>query len=195
MRKMKANPRLVFFVILSIVVTSSSLGSDPATQRGSTIAVIDMARILREHLRLQQGLAKLEEERKEHEAYERQQRRDLAAQIEELDAIEGNSRKHICRRRQVETAMAELESSSKRRQAALADRSAQLHYKAYCEVREWVKEFAERHRIDLVLNYDSSDTDSENQEEIMQRLQDPVIHNSRLNITGLWGAPVTRGEP
>jgi Skp family chaperone for outer membrane proteins len=185
MRKLKANARLALIVILSIVVTADLFGGDPATRRGTSVAVIDMARLLRNHPIVKQAAAELQKQRCEHEANVDQQRRDLAAQIEELDASRGDSSEHTLRRRQIQAAMAELESSSERTQAAFAERNAQAHYKAYREVQERVNQFALQHRIDLVLNCDSSETDPKDPDEIMRRLQERVVFQSRLDITEL----------
>jgi Skp family chaperone for outer membrane proteins len=185
MRKLKATLRLVLIVIWSIVVTSDSFGSDPATNRGTSVAVVDMAKLLRNHPIVKDASAELQKQRREHEANVDRQRRELDAQFEELDAIESDSPEHTLRRRQIQDALAELESSDERSQVAFAERSAQAHYKAYREVQERVKQFALQHRIDLVLNYDSSDADPEDPEEIMRRLQDRVVYQSRLDITEL----------
>lgn len=128
-------------VYLSIFISFWAYGAAEAGKYQTSIAVIDMAKVLREHPRLQQGLADLKREMNE----------------------QGNV--------------------SQQQEAEYSKRAARLYHQAHKEIRVRVEEFAERNGIDLVLDFDSSNVDIDDPEEIMQRLTDRVVYQARLNIT------------
>jgi len=170
-------------VVFSIVAESSSFGSDPTISSGTRVAVIDMARVLREHASLKLRLMKLDVERKEHEASVEQQRCDLVSQIAELDDLDVDLPEYRRQHQEIEAARSELEASHDRKQQEFAERSARLHYDAYREICDQVKNFAERNKIDLVLNYDSADVEPTDAADVVREFQGKVVYQQRLDIS------------
>lgn len=129
------------FLLLSIFIAVLPCDAAEGEKYRTSVAVIDMAKVLREHPRLQHALASLNKEMDEH---------------------------------------GDLMQPQK---AEFAKRKAKLYRQAHNEIRVRVEEFAQRHKIDLVLNFDSSDVEGDDPERIMNRLTDQVVYQARLNIT------------
>jgi Skp family chaperone for outer membrane proteins len=142
-----------------------------------------MAKALRNHVRLKTILANLEEQKREHAGRIEQQRRDLAAETAALEQLAASSPQRLRRQKEIDVAASQLELLEERKQAEFAKQAATAHYLAHSEIRECVKRFSQRHALDLVLNYDSSDVDADNPDEIMRRLDDRVVYQSRIDIT------------
>jgi Skp family chaperone for outer membrane proteins len=179
------------FLLLSASLTSAQ---GQTGRRGTSVAVIDMAKVLREHLRLNSAMAELKKQQTEHEASTKKRREELEERTTQLKQFAPDSSERRRREREIEKERTELERSIERSSEEFSKRTAKLHYDAYREIRAEAENFAQLNRIDLVLNFDSSELSAENPEELKRRLQDLVVYQGRLNITEMVIARVNAGN-
>jgi Skp family chaperone for outer membrane proteins len=170
---------------------------------GTSVAVIDIPEIYKNHVRFKQAMDNIKKNVAEFEGYVRAEQTKITNLRDRLKEFNVGSADY----KQVEEQMARLSSdlqvkmTFKRKE--FMEEEARAYYDAYKEIEYHVRDFAQRNRVGLVLRFSQSDMDPQKLETIRQGVNRAVVYQDRLNITDIItqklnqgsAPPVTVGQP
>lgn len=149
------------------------------------VVVIDIERALHEHVRLRKTLIELNEVESEFETEIQMARQKIETLREEVAQHSTGSPEYLKQEERVVKAEAELAHRIELQNLRAARDRALAYHDAYTEIQRRVAEFAGKHRIHLVINYDSSPIDKGDPAAIMDALKANVVYQESLDITEL----------
>ena len=164
--------------------TSQTVRPSSSAYQVPQVAVVDIARLEKEHNRLR---AAIEDLKKEREANLAELQRD-AGKIDrlqkQLEEFEEDSEEHRELTEKLGVAQAVL--AAKRLNFTEEDQrqEAKIYFQFHGEVTAEIRNFAQRYGIHLVIPYDSSDVGPEDsKEEILHRMKTVPLYQSKIDIT------------
>ena len=173
-------------LVLGMVATVGGANIASAQQTGGVIvAVLDLAKVFKQHPRLQTDVKTIQDEYKAFQQSVINDRKVLGQKVKQLEQLKASSPEH----RKLEAELAQKDGNMqvqvRLKQKEFQQREAQAHYRAYLEVLAAVKNICTRHNISLVLRYDSKEIDPSNGNSIMRGITRNIVYQSRLDITDL----------
>jgi outer membrane protein len=128
----------------------------------------------------------MESIKKDYEAFETQVRgveANLRKQIEQLKGMQPGSPEFKQLEQQIATTRTQVQLDINNKQKERVDEEAQIYHRANQELVAAVEQFANRHGIDLVLQYSSADIDPSKPDTVIRGLNRMVVYHNRLHIT------------
>jgi Skp family chaperone for outer membrane proteins len=148
------------------------------------IAVVDVARILKEHKGIQAQVKAVEEELASYDKQFKQQQEELKAAVELLKTLQQGSVDYAKQEEKIANADSSLRLQMNRKRKELVDAEARIYYDNYTMISDAVKLIAEHNKIDLVLRYNSEEMALENQESVIRGVMKNIVyHKDSLDIT------------
>ncbi|XZE55665.1 OmpH family outer membrane protein [Planctomycetaceae bacterium SH139] len=150
----------------------------------TVIAVVDVARILKEHKGIQAQVKAVEEELASYDKQFKQQQEELKAAVELLKTLQQGSVDYAKQEEKIANADSSLRLQMNRKRKELVDAEARIYYDNYTMISDAVKLIAEHNKIDLVLRYNSEEMALENQESVIRGVMKNIVyHKDSLDIT------------
>ena len=168
----------------SSTTSPSKPRSQPTGHSTRHVAVVDVARLEKQHTRLRAFIEDLKKQREANLA-ELQKDADKLARLEkQLQECEEGSEEHKELANKVALASAELTAKRLKFAEENERREAKIYYQFHGEVTREIKQFAHRYDINLVVPFDSSDLGPEaTKEEILDRMTTNPLYEGRIDIT------------
>lgn len=170
-----------------LVVASATVGlraqgvASPAA--GGNIAVIDIGRIFKNHVRFDRMMKELKRDVDAEETQLKKERSTIQQFAEKMQGIKPNHPDYKrldedLSRRQAEW---QLKMSSKKK--TILERETQIYYNVFQEINYEVRNFADRHGISLVLRYNSEPVDTSNPQSVRAEINKSVVYQRNIDIT------------
>ncbi len=182
---------------LAAALLACGLAASPSFGQtsGTSVAVIDVPYIFKNHLRFQQ---QIEDIKKDIDAYKEvvtQQQTQLRTETEKLNQFKPGTPDYKTVEENIARMRVNFQLESAKRQKEFMEQEAKIYFNVYKEIEAAVADFAVRNRIGLVLRYSAEEMDPAKRESIMQGINRMVIYQNRLNITDLILDTLNRGTP
>lgn len=163
------------------VLPSAALAQESAPHK---IAVVDVARILKEHPGIKAQVAEVEQDLKNYDAQLSAKRDELKQAVEKLKTFNVGTPEYS----KQEEAVAEMESKLRlemnRKRKELVDAEARIYFENYQMIADTVQKIAEHNGIDLVLRYNGEEMELEKQESVIRGVMKNIVYRSdRLDMT------------
>lgn len=170
------------FMAISLLSTSNAVGQENAAPH--KVAVIDVARVLKEHAGIQEQLKKVEQELKDFEALIKQKQNDQRMAVEQLKTLTPGSPDYASQ----EEKIAELDKNMRlevtRKRKELVEAEARVYFVNYQLITDAVRRVAEHNKIDLVLRYNGEEMSLEDKESVIRGVMKNIVyHSNRMDIT------------
>lgn len=154
-----------------------------AAPTGMNVAVIDVARVFKSHVRFNAAMNDIKTEIEQFEAQVREKQRAMKTKSEGLANYQSSAPEY----RKLEEELArmgsdmQVEVGLKKRE--FLEQEARVYYRVYKEIEQEVAVVASRHRISLVLRYNSDDMKEDDRPSVLQGVNRAVVYQSGLDIT------------
>jgi Skp family chaperone for outer membrane proteins len=160
-----------------------SNGGGAGERHGTSVAVIDIKFIFDNHQRFK---ASMDEIKKDYDAFEasvRDTETSLRKKLEELKGEQPGSEKFKRLEEDVAHTRSQVQLDIGRRQKQRVEAEAIVYHRAYKEVEEQIRKFADRYGIDLVLQFSTTEIDPAKPDTVIRGLNRQVVFQRNLNIT------------
>jgi Skp family chaperone for outer membrane proteins len=161
---------------------------------GTSVAVIDIPFVFKNHVRFKQAMDQFKASVDAFDAEMRGEQKKLAQTRDEiLERYKPNTEEF----KREEERLAKMQSDAQIKMALkkreFLEQEAKIYYNTYKEVEASVAQFADQHRIGLVLKFNGDDIDSNDGRSVMQGVNRNVIYQRNLDITEMVLKMVNRG--
>jgi Skp family chaperone for outer membrane proteins len=150
---------------------------------GTSVAVIDVAYIFKNHARFNQSMNDMKRDIEAFDAHMQEESKKLQKKQEEMQTFGPSSPQF----KKLDEDLAKMKSDfqiavqSKKRD--FLEQEAKVYFNIYREVEEAVAVFAQRHGIRLVLRFTGDDMKADDRQSILQGVNKPVVYQDHLDIT------------
>jgi Skp family chaperone for outer membrane proteins len=179
-------PKCVLFLgmLTAAVMPTREASAQGATDAPHKVAVVDVARILKEHATIQAEVKRVEQDLKDYDALLAAKKEELKKSVELLKSYQVDSPEYAAQEEKIADSESRLRLEMNRKRKELVDAEAQIYYKNYLLISDAVKRIADYHKIDLVLRYNGEEMSLENQETVIRGvMKDIVYRNERIDMT------------
>ena len=172
------------FVATTLVPALTASAQNQNTPKPTVIAVVDVARILKEHPGIKAQVEKVTSDLQNYDAQFKKEQDDLKAAVEYLKQLEPGSVDYAKQEEKIANMDSRLRLEMNRKRKEVVDAEARIYFDNYSRIAEAVKLIAEYNKIDLVLRYNSEAMELENQESVIRGVMKNVVyHKESLDIT------------
>lgn len=180
---------------LILLAASSAFAQAPARPAGTSVAVVDINFIFKNHARFNQKMEEIKGEIENFERHLRDERDKITAKTEELQKIPAGSPQY----KQLEESIASMHTTlsleTGRKRKEILENEAKVYYNAYREIEDHVALFADKYGIGLVLRFNSEEMDVTKRDSVLQGINRAVVFQRNLNITNAILEELNRETP
>jgi Skp family chaperone for outer membrane proteins len=173
--------------LTAAIVGLTALASTPASAQesgGHRIAVVDVAKVFKEHKGIRSQIEEVEKELKAFDTLVKQKREALKQAAEKLKSFKVGTPEYTAQEEQVASMESRLRLDIGRKQKELAEAEARIYYENYKKIAEGVEYLAKYYKVNLVLRYNSEDMDLEKGESVIRGVMKNIVyHDQALDMT------------
>ena len=178
---------MMFGIVASVVlpaVSAYAQGGTPSVEPPHKVAVVDVARILKEHAGIVAQRNQIEKELKDFEALVTQKQKDLRAAVEQLKTLEAGTPDYARQEEKIAEEDKNLRLEMNRKRKDLVEAEARVYYENYQMIADAVRRVAEHNKIDLVIRYSGEEMSLEDKESVIRGVMKNVVyHSNRMDLT------------
>jgi len=191
------------FVIASTLLVVFCLTLAPSNisaQQQTTVCIVDMAKVFKNHPTFNQNLAKLQQDAELLKQTVNGKKGQLIARREQLNTLDANSQQFRNEESALAQAAAKLEVDAKNQIQQLSKREADLHFQTYEQVRQIIGNYCQQRGIQIVMTYSNEEVDLADPNSIMARVNSNVVYSTpnvdltMMIIQGLAPARTANGQ-
>ena len=172
--------------ITAAIVSLTGWGSLASAQEKSAhrIAVVDVAKIFKEHPGIRAQVEKIENELKTYDGQLQGKREELKQAAEQLKTFKVGTPDYSQQEELVASMESKLRLEMARKRKELSDAEARIYYDNYQKIVAGVKFLAEYHDINLVLRYNSEEMNLEQGDSVIRGVMKNIVyHDKNLDMT------------
>lgn len=167
-----------FGILLSALTTTSS------AQTSTSVAVLDVAKVFKNHDQFTQRKEDMKNEVATFEQDIMRQKRELVARAQKLQTqFSPGSAEYRRAEKELAQTESDLRLKLQLKRKELIDREAKLYYETYQQILQVVSSLADQHRLNLVLRYDSEEIDPSDRAKVLSGVNRFVILQRQLDLT------------
>jgi Skp family chaperone for outer membrane proteins len=155
-------------------------GAKPGT---GAVAVIDIERAFKQHVRYNQEIEQLKELAKSMEVETNKEKQSIIDMEKDLPNHAAGSSERKALEEQILRRKTDFTARVKIKQQDLVEKEAKVYYFTYKEIQDEVAEYCRQTNTCLVLQYSSDKVDPNNRMSIMKAMGNPVVHQAGIDIT------------
>jgi len=175
-------------LVVSVLSGSSASGQAPAKSAaaGTKIAIVDVARILKEHAGIKSQMQRIEQELKDFDASFKAKNEELKNEVAILKDLVPGTPDYT----KQEEKIAQIESRGKlefgRRRKELIDAEAKIFHDNYQLIAQMVSSVAVTNQIGIVFRYNSEEMDLADKDSLIRGVMKNIVyHDAGLDMTPL----------
>ncbi len=172
-------------IVLALTATLGSITTVASAQdSGHRIAVVDVAKIFKEHPGIKAQVTAIEDNLKRYEEELKGKRELLQQEHEKLKSFGVGTPAYTQQEDKVATMESKLRLDMARKRKELADAEAKIYYDNYQVIQKAVADIAQASKINLVLRYNSEDMDKNKGDSVVRGvMKNIVFHDNSLDMT------------
>ncbi|MEM9646702.1 MAG: OmpH family outer membrane protein [Planctomycetota bacterium] len=165
--------------ILASATTVASAQSD-----GHRLAVVDVAKIFKEHAGIKAQVAAVENNLKQYDAELKGKRDQLKQEMEKLKTFGVGTPAYTAQEEKVASMESKLRLDMARKRKELADAEAKIYYDNYQLIAAAVADVAKYNKINMVLRYNSEGMDKEKGDSVVRGVMKNIVyHDPSMDMT------------
>lgn len=155
-----------------------------AEESGHRLAVVDVAKIFKDHPGIKSQVEKVENDLKTYDAELQVKREELKQSAEQLKTFKVGTPEYTRQEELVASLESKLRLDMARKRKELADAEARIYFDNYQRIAAGVKFLAQHYKINLVLRYNSEEMDLEKGDSVIRGVMKSIVyHDSALDMT------------
>lgn len=175
------NAAIAFGLLAASVLPTAASAQDSSPHK---IAVVDVARILKDHPGIKAQVEKVEQDLKNYDAQLSGKRDELKQAVEQLKTFNPGTPEYTDHEEKVAQMESRLRLDMNRKRKELVDAEARIYFENYQMISDTVQKIAEHNRIDLVLRYNGEEMELAKQESVIRGVMKNIVYRSdRLDMT------------
>jgi outer membrane protein len=179
-----------FLVLATVVATlltwecSLARAQAPRPAVAPTVAIIDINRIFKEHVRFKGMTEQMKVDVEAAEAQVKGENEELQRLAGSIKDYKAGTPEYKALDTDLTTRNAQLTARIRTQRTEFQQREAQMMYTVYREIVDEVKRFAEHNGINLVLRFNAEAPDASVPQEVLRELnKDVVYYNAQIDVT------------
>lgn len=202
---MSFSPRsaaLAACLVFSLAVATQLLGQAPAARpaapaasAGTSVVVIDVAFIYKNHNRFNQTMLDIKTDIEKFEAYVRKKQADFKPLGEALGTYNPSSAEYKQKEEELARMQSDLQVEVGLKRKEFLQQEARVYYRVYKEIETEVQKFSERNGIHLVLRYNRDEMKEDDRASVLQGVNRAVVFQQGRDITELVLKSLNGGAP
>lgn len=175
---------IVFGLLAASVLAPESAPAQEGSAAPHKVAVVDVARILKDHPGIKAQVQKVENDLKAYDEHLTAKREELKQAVELLKTFNVDSPEYRAQEEKIARSESTLRLEMNRKRKDLVDAEAKIYYDNYKLISETVRQIAEYNHIDLVLRFNGEEMDLDKQESVIRGVMKNIVYRSdRLDMT------------
>lgn len=155
-----------------------------AAQSTTTIAVIDIAKIFKGHVRFNQMMADIKKDIEEFDGIVKAETAKLKSMSEALASYKTGSLEYKTKEEEIARMSSDLQVKVGLKKKELLEQEARVYYNVYRELETTVARFAQANRITMVLRFNSEEMKEEDRNSVLQGVNRAVVYyHPNLDVT------------
>jgi Skp family chaperone for outer membrane proteins len=150
---------------------------------GTSVAVIDVAYIFKNHARFNQSMSDMKRDIEAFDAHMQEESKKLQKKQEEMQAFGPSSPQFKKLDEELAKMKSDFQITVQSKKRDFLEQEAKVYYNIYREVEEAVIVFAQRHGIRLVLRFTGDEMKPDDRASVLQGVNKPVLYQDHLDIT------------
>lgn len=171
----------------TVAVVGLAVPTLPVTAQesgGHRVAVVDVAKIFKEHPKIRAEVEKIENDLKSYDTQLQGRRDEYRQAVEKLKTFKAGTPDYTNLEEQIASMESRLRLDMARKQKELADAEAKIYYENYKKIAAAVAFLADYNKVNLVLRYNSEEMDLEQGESVVRGvMKNIVFHDKSLDMT------------
>lgn len=163
--------------------------------RGTNVAVVDLKRVIDNHIRLKAAMDEIKKESEAFQASVKEEEAKLRQQIEQLKGMAAGTAEYKQLETEIATRRTQVQLDINRRQKAQVEEEARVLFNVNQEIEGEIRKFAQQYGVDLVLQHSSLEMDPAKPDTVLRGLNRLVLYQDRLDITDAILQELNRGAP
>ena len=160
-----------------------SIFATPAQAQGTNVAVVDVSKIFKHHIRFKQAQDDMRKEVQAFEAEMRQQQTKLQGLQATLKQSAPGSPDYKAKEEEMAKIASGLQVEMQLKRKEFLEKEAKLYSNTYNEVIGAVASFCNKNNIGIVHRFNSEPIDATNPQSVMQGVNRAIVYQQNLNIT------------
>jgi Skp family chaperone for outer membrane proteins len=159
-----------------------------------TVAVIDIARVFKEHNRFNDMMLDIKKDIEDFDAYVKNESSKLKAMSEALATFKPGSLEYKQREEEAARLTSDLQVKVGLKKKELLEQEARVYFQVYRELEQKVAVFAQQYSINMVLRFNSEGMKEDDRNSVLQGVNRAVVYyHPNLDITNYVVAELNRG--
>jgi Skp family chaperone for outer membrane proteins len=157
----------------------------PAASAGTSVVVIDVAFIYKNHNRFNQTMLDIKSDIEKFEAYVRKKQTDFKSLGEALGTFNAGSPEYKQKEEELARLQSDLQVEVGLKRKEFLQQEARVYFRVYKEIEAEVKNFSERNGINLVLRYNRDEMKEDDRQSVLAGVNRAVVYQQGRDITEL----------
>ncbi|QDV63143.1 MULTISPECIES: OmpH family outer membrane protein [Crateriforma] len=172
-------------IVLTLTAALASVTTVASAQdSGHRIAVVDVAKIFKEHEAIKAQVAAVESKLKSYDEQFKAKREELQKEVEKLKTFSPGTPAYTQQEEKVASMESKLRLEMARTRKELADAEAKIYFDNYQQIAAAVADVAKYNKINLVLRYNSEDMDKAKGDSVVRGVMKNIVyHDSSMDMT------------
>ncbi len=165
-----------------------------AQSAGTNVAILDVGKVFKEHVRFTQAMEIMKEDVKKFESYLRDENAKMKKMVQQLGDYTKGSKEHNDLEASIAKRTSDLQVETQLKRREFMQREAKLYFNTYTELTQAVKQFAEKYGVQLVLRFSSEPIKEDDAKSILQGVNATVVYHNKRDITNIIVKEMNRGS-
>jgi Skp family chaperone for outer membrane proteins len=161
-----------------------------------TIAVIDIAKVFKEHARFKAMMNDIKKDIEDFDGYVKAETQKLKSMSDALQQYKTGSLEYKQREEEAARLTSDLQVKVGLKKKELLESEARVYFQVYRELEQSVANFAQANRILMVLRFNSEDMKEDDRNSVLQGVNKAVVYyHPHLDITAYVLQDLNRNAP
>lgn len=181
--KFASSCALILTLAFPAIAAAQAPSARSPSSTGTRVAVIDIAKVLKQHPGLNQAMEVMKQDVQRFDAEFRTRVKEVESLREQTQQYEPGSAEYKSLEGRILKMQADINIEATQKKKAFLEREAHIYHSAYEEIVAEVSSFAEQNGIGLVVRFNSDPIDGDNRQSVLEGVNRDVIYQRNSNIT------------
>lgn len=183
---MKSSITNLFVAKFAVAVTLLVAVPVSAQDGSGLVVVLDVAKVFKVNQHFDSSLKAIQAEAEELKTKIQKDQQNLKSQADQVtQQFKPGTPEFQREETRLEQELAALRTTARQLESGLLKKEAQLYHDTYLKMQQVVGQIAEKHNIDLVLRFDSSQINPANRADVIKGVNRGVVFQKNLDITDM----------
>ena len=171
--------------LAGMVMVATIAFSTTASAQSPQVVVMDVTKVFEKLESFKAEIEQIAAEAEQYEAGLKVEQEKLQKMVEAREEMAVGSAAYKTAEENIAKTNAELQTKLMLKRKDFLEREAKIYYRYYAQIKEQTSLFCQKHKVSLVLNYDSTPIDGTNRQSVQMGIRNPIVYQTNLDVTSL----------